>query len=76
MMAVFELDAYRNQDTVAVLKNLYNQAVKGNVTGVDLCFTDRRGVQHFFRSGAYSRSAPPSAAPPALKIVRSGRQPK
>ena len=76
MAAVFEMDAYRNQDTVAVLKNLFNEAVAGNITGVDLCFTDRRGALHSYRSGTYSRgSAPPSpSAPPPLKIAFSGRR--
>ena len=57
-MSVVDLNAYRNQDTVAVLKHLLNQAVVGNITGVAMCFTDRDGAEHSFLAGAMQEQPP------------------
>jgi hypothetical protein len=66
-MAVLKLVDTTNKDTIAVLRCLLDQAIKGEVIGVALCYRTADRNEHAAFSGIY-KARPGAAVNAAMRL--------
>jgi hypothetical protein len=67
MAVVVHIVEYSNRDTVSLLKCLLDDALRGEIAGLALCFKDRDGQERAAFSGTY-RGRPSEAASAAMRL--------
>jgi hypothetical protein len=66
-MAVVQLVKFTNKDTVAVLRYLLDQALRGEVVGIAVCYRMRDGEEDSLFSGLY-KARPNEGAGAAMRL--------
>lgn len=66
-MNVVSLARFASRDSVAVLEALLEKALQGELTGLAVCFEDRKGREDCALTGCFARR-PDRAAAAALRL--------